>query len=84
MSYHVIGSEAGANAGIFFGNSVVTSEHYNKWERYVADCIKKHVGDQTFSCRATVEFEDLVQPFKADEEMMTLRDKCDPLQENLM
>ena len=75
VSYHVIGSEAGANAGIFFGNSVVTSEHYNKWERYVADCIKGYVGDQKFSCRATVEFEDLVQPFKADEEMMTLRDQ---------
>ena len=58
MSYHIIGSEAGANAGVDFG---VASEHYNKLERVVSDVLKKHVGDQDFVCIATVELEELAQ-----------------------
>lgn len=61
VSYHIIGSEAGANAGVDFGNSVVASEHYNKLERVVSDVLKKYVGDQDFVCIATVELEELAQ-----------------------
>ena len=71
VSFHVIGSEAGANAGVLFGNSVVASEHYNRLERVVAKMIKAHVGDRTFKCKATVEMEDLVQPRENMEKMLT-------------
>ena len=65
-------SEVGANAGTFFGNSVVTSDHYNKQEAEVRKKIKKfvddHYGDRTppdmknFTCVVKVEFEDLIPP----------------------
>lgn len=54
----------------FFGNSVVTSEHYNKKEAEVRKEIRKfvddHCGDGTaldkknFTCVVKVEFEDLI------------------------
>ena len=72
VSFHLVPSEAGANAGTFFGNSVVTSEHYNKQEAEVRKEIKKfvdeHYGDRTppdeknFTCVVKVEFEDLIPP----------------------
>ena len=73
VSYHVIGSVVGANAGVLFGNSVVTSEHYNKLERKVSGIIKKHVEKKTFSCRATVHLEDLVQSTETVEKMLITR-----------
>ena len=70
VSFHLVPSEAGANAGTFFGNSVVTSEHYNKKEAEVRKEIRKfvddHCGDGTaldkknFTCVVKVEFEDLI------------------------
>lgn len=72
VSFHLVPSEAGANAGTFFGNSVVSSEHYNKREAEVRKEIKEfvddHYGDRTapgkknFTCVVKVEFEDLIPP----------------------
>lgn len=72
VSFHLVPSEAGANAGTFFGNSVVTSDHYNKQEAEVRKKIKKlvddHYGDRTppdmknFTCVVKVEFENLIPP----------------------
>ena len=60
VSFHLIPSEAGANAGEHFGNSVVASEYYNKLERKTCDEIKKYVGDKDFYCTVNVELENLI------------------------
>ena len=73
VSFHLIPSEAGANAGTSFGNSVVASEHYNKKERELCSEIKKYVNEYykekvndknkgDFTCEVTVEFENLIPP----------------------
>ena len=77
VSFHVIGSEAGANAGVLFGNSVVASKHYKELERVVSELKKKHVGDKNFKCKATVEIEDLVQPRENIEKMLR-EERCKP------
>ena len=71
-SFHLVPSEAGANAGTFFGNSVVTSEHYNRKEAGIRGEIKKFVDNfygkhtppkmRNFTCRVTTMFEDLIPP----------------------
>lgn len=71
VSFHLVPSEAGANAGTFFGNSVVTSEHYNRREARVRKKIKDFVDDhynehghppenRNFTCIVRVEFEALI------------------------
>ena len=72
VSFHVLASETGANAGTSFGNSITTSENYNKKERALSAEIKKFVGDyydrkgvmapekRSYNCKATVRFENLI------------------------
>ena len=72
VSFHLVPSEAGVNAGTFFGNSVVTSEHYNRCEAEVRNEIKRLVDgyygqhtarkDKNFTCVVRVEFENLIPP----------------------
>ncbi len=62
VSFHLIPSEAGANAGEHFGNSVVASEHYNQLERITCEKIYNLVKNRDYTCRVDVTFENLIPP----------------------
>ena len=71
VSFHLIASAAGGNAGTFTGNSVVASEWYNRKEAEVRNAMKKDVDkyyknknieNKTFCCEVSVEFENLIPP----------------------
>ena len=59
VSFHVIPSEAGVNAGWNFGSSVTTSPQYNRRELTLREKQKKFTEGKSFSCKAVVEFEPL-------------------------
>ena len=64
VSFHLVASAAGANAGVYFGNSIVASEHYNKKEKQISremsDFIKTSQGGTKFDCKVIVHLEDLI------------------------
>ena len=62
VSFHIIPSEAGANAGIPYGNSVVSSEAYNRQEGEIRKQIRDFTGGGNFTCKATVTCEPLIPP----------------------
>ena len=59
VSFHVIPSEAGVNAGWNYGSSVTTSLQYNRKELTLREKQKKFTEGKSFSCKAVVEFEPL-------------------------
>ena len=74
VSFHLIPSEAGANAGVLFGNSVVASEHYNQLERELSKRIAEITDNKPYKCKVTVELEDLI-PKCGVIEMLEARNK---------
>lgn len=59
VSYHLVPSEAGANAGWQYGNSVTTSASYNRREMRLREEQKMYVKERYFNEKVTVEFEPL-------------------------